>query len=251
MAEDLRSPDHGARTLAGLIRAKRPFFFARVGDGAIECIRGRGRAAHTCDGEAYTPELAVLLEQAIETLKHAGSLVFWGDWKTATAGSAPTYVKEWESLVDAPSRQFLNYESLLLMRESSALVDFYTAVNQDQRHKLYLGKNAEMAGMFLHCNARPNPGFPFHVEADAHYILRLLDAHDPEVILFGAGMRGFAAVVQYWSAHPYVTCIHLGSALDPLFGNKSRAGQLSQERAREILWRVYKSANPNLSKSAR
>lgn len=227
--------DMGARTLAWRIREQKPFFFVRIGDGAIECIRGSGRAGHTCDGEEYNRALAGKLAASISTLRAGGDTVIWGDWRTATAGSAPTYTDEWAKMVDAPNRLRIDYESLLLMRESAALVEFYKSVRNDSRSKLYIGRDALAAGDLLRCKSVFLT--PMGMGWREHYhMLKALSAIRPKVVLFGAGMVGLTAVVDYWQGHADVTCIHLGSALDPLYQPRAtRAGQLSKEQATNLM----------------
>lgn len=220
------TPDQGAETLTAYLRNKIPFFFARIGDGAIECLDGR--KGQTCDGERYSPELAVELRKAIEALKGGGAI--FGDWRTAVAGSEPKYVPEWLELIGA-DRELLNYESLLLMRQSEALVNFYRAVKEDTRRKVNVGRGALETCKLLGCSRGINT--PMTLGEDSAWLLPAIETMHPEVILFGAGMAGLIAVVKYWQAHPGVTCIHLGSALDPLF-RQSRQRQLSTKAAREM-----------------
>src|ERR1700758_4649254 len=103
--------DRDTRLLAFLIETHQPLFFARVGDGAIECINGVRRAPHTCDGELYTVGLALHLEAAVDSLKD-GAHVIWGNWEFACRGSKPTYVQEWKRLIglDKSWRSLVDYE---------------------------------------------------------------------------------------------------------------------------------------------
>lgn len=229
--------DMGARTLAWRIREKRPFFFVRIGDGAIECLLGRGRATHTCDKEMYTPALAKRLASAIIALKGAGDTVLWGDWRTAVAGSEPTYVPQWVALVNPEVRVRVDYESLLLMRDSAALVEFYQAARDDRRKKLYIGRDAIEACHLLKCAKGITT--PMGLVADSGWLLETIECARPEVIYFGAGMAGLVSVVEYWDAHRGVTCVHLGSALDPLYREKpTRARQLSCRQASALMERL-------------
>ena len=227
------TPDISARILGVKLNKGKPFFFARIGDGAVECIRGQGRAGHTCDMEAYSLELGARLNDAVLALRDGGSRVLWGDWRTAVGGSAPTYVEEWAALVDAPNRQLTNYEALLLNRQSRALVAFYATVRYDRRRKVYIGRDAAGASSLLQCASGITT--PMALTLDIDWLRESIERARPEVILFGAGMGGLCAVVEYWSEHPDVTCIHLGSALDPYFGHRSRAGQLTQAGAYKLL----------------
>ncbi len=229
------SADSSAVYLSDLVRNKQHFFFVRIGDGAIECIGKKSGA--TCDGEPYSPVLASSIAYAIQQLKMGDhGQVFWGDWRTAVAGSAPKLVDEWAQLIEPAKRATLDYETLLLMRKSDELLRFYRAVREDPRRKLYIGTHAHRgAGRLLRADMFPLPmdgGVFAHRDVIWHY----LDHHRPEVILFGAGMGGLIPIVRYWYEHQRsTTCIHLGSALDPLFCNRAtRSRQLPAAAAREF-----------------
>lgn len=227
----------GARIIARRIRERRPTFYVRIGDGAVECILGRSRAPHTCDRELYTPELGKQLKHAIELLKSGGNDVLWGDWRHANGGSHPTYVEEWWNLIDGEHRLLVDYEALLLMREDDdALVEAYSEIRWSYPgRKLYIGRDAPQAAQMLDCRFIHMQMVP---EIDIGKLQELIGRHDPDMVLFGAGMGGLVAVVNYWAQHRDVTCIHLGSALDPLYHPLTRAGQLSQAKARKLMERI-------------
>ena len=222
--------DESARILTRMIRDKEPFFYARIGDGAIELLSGKQGA--TCDGEVYTPELAGAMREAIRLLYGCPG-AFYGDWSTATNGSAPRYVDQWLRLIDGP---LLHFEALLLNRESEALVDFYRAVREDARRKVVMGPRRIEGANFVLLTAQI--GTPINCGMQLLEFMPMmeheLDRLAPELLLFGAGMAGLVAAVRYWAKHPGVTCVHLGSALDPLFHGKTRNGQLSQAKCREM-----------------
>jgi hypothetical protein len=222
------SADQSARCLRIFLAGRQSFFFARLGDGAIECIGKHRRAGHTCDGEPYTSTLAGDLKNAVTMLIQGNDQVIWGDWRTAVAGSPPTYTGEWEALVDAGRRRLLHYEALYL-RPSIDCVDFYTALRADRRKKLYLGPcGAAMAAQMVGaCHlALPVGGLEKH----AAWLREAIEAAHPEIILFGAGMAGLAVVARYWFTWRETTCIHIGSALDPLWSLRpTRGGQMRRE----------------------
>lgn len=226
--------DESAAVLAGKIRAREPVFFVRFGDGAIECMRQAN--GMTCDREPYSMKLAAELWTIWEVLKR-GRNVCVGDWLSASFDATSLharYEEDYARLIGDWKPEFLHFESLLLMRDSEALVDFYRAVKQDPRRKLYMGP-VECGGAAQMLGAE-------HLPTPMHDLLRHVDrlTHELErkefdVLLYGAGMAGNIPAVRTWWKHQDRTYVNLGSAMDPLFmGRKSRRQQLSPERARQL-----------------
>ena len=236
--------DESCRILAARIRAKKRTLFVRFGDGAIECMHPIPRKGVSCDGELYQNELAAALVGVMRTIdarcfqvwssaEEVWRSTYFGDWRTATMGSPPQYVPEWVKTVRPLSRFLLHFESLLLNRQSAALVDFYAAVRADDRRKLFIGPcwNHGAARM-LRANhfIVPDKNLFEHV----NHMRQKIDELDPEVVLWGAGLAGNIPVIDHWSRHPDRTYIHLGSAMDPLFHGKTRNGQLPMPVLREM-----------------
>lgn len=236
------SADASAAILAARIREQLPTLFIRFGDGALECMAGRHALPHTCDLELYSDELAKALDDTVQRVHEADdeSTVFFGDWRTAESpGSAPKYVEAWEREFLKPGRQFLHFEALLLMRRSAQLADFYRAVKEDRRRKLFIGpeSNAGAARMLradhIITPDLQQPNKAMHVVSPS--VLRRIEMLDPQLVLWGAGLAGNVPVVEYWSEHQERTFIALGSAMDPLFARgRSRSNQLRQDQAAEL-----------------
>jgi len=224
--------DESARILTRMLRERKPFFFARIGDGAIELLSGK--PGKTCDGEEYSPELADQIWDVLDALED--SHAWLGDWRTATNGSPPRLMDSWLIKVIPTEKRLLHFEALLLNRESDALVDFYRAVREDTRRKMHLGQDtpSRETADFLCAHHQwmtcPRGG----VYDELGDIVAAIESAAPDVLLFGAGLAGLVAAVRYWVKHPDSTCIHLGSALDPLFFGKTRNGQLSQYKCMEM-----------------
>lgn len=225
--------------LAARIRARKPLFFIRYGDGALECIyRQKGM---TCDLEPYSAELGEALLDAWNTLVvfDRSGLVWIGDWLSASFDSASDhsrYADLYSALLgeDEGHLQYLHFEALLLMRESEALLDFYRAVKADSRRKLYMGpaENAQAAAM-LGAEHLVTPMFGLFHQVDR--LTDLLCASDFDVLLYGAGMAGNIPAIRCWERFPERTYVNLGSALDPLGRGRSRRQQLSPARAKALL----------------
>jgi hypothetical protein len=226
--------DESALILIDYLKRREPFFFIRYGDGALECIFDASKRK-TCDGEVYTDELGRALMIAWARLSGSEATVFAGDWQSASfgGGSGNNYeLDRWKALSDNVPFRWIHFEALLLMRESAALVDFYRTVRADRRRKVYMGPHAAAARL-LRAFHLPTPMVPNLLE-QREKLVAGLDAFEPEVVLFGAGMAGHVVAVDSWERDRSRTFISLGSALDPLFGNKSRSQQLGAAVLRKM-----------------
>lgn len=233
--------DQSASVLTSMLIAKEPFFFARFGDGFLECVSGK--KGQTCDREQYSEELggrlliAWFALMAAATNPGASPQVYIGDWLSASFDSSSEharYAEQYSQLIGHAKPIFLHFEALLLMRESQDLVNFYRAVKRDPRKKLYMGpaENAGAANM-LGCEHLVTPMSSLFGHVD-RLTTDLIDIRDFDVLLYGAGMAGNIPVVRCWEAHPERTYINLGSALDPLGRGKSRWQQIAVDRAKRM-----------------
>lgn len=231
-----RDADQSAALLAAKIRAREPFFFLRYGDGALECIYNTG-SGRTCDGERYSQALGQdLLDAWVDVVTCSASGVYVGDWLSAAFDSETErtrYADLYAALIGEDTPEWLHFEALLLMRESATLVDFYRAVKEDPRRKLFMGPsgNADAAKM-LGAEFLSTP--MDHLHACAGYLSDELISSKFDVVLYGAGLAGNLPVVHCWKKFPERTYINLGSAMDPLFRGRTREQQISPERAREL-----------------
>lgn len=226
--------DESAVILTDYLKRREPFFFIRYGDGALECIYDPSKR-HTCDGELYSKELSEALLDAWVTLQGSDHAVFAGDWQSATFGSGSGDNRErdrWLALTGESPFRFIHFEALLLMRRSAVLVEFYRTVKTDRRRKVYMGpaKNAA-AARFLNAYHLVTPMVPDLITR-VDELLAGLDSFGFEVLLYGAGMAGNVVAVKAFERYPDRTYISLGSALDPLFSEKSRAQQLPKAMLR-------------------
>lgn len=227
------SADKSAAIMADHLRNQEPFAYLRYGDGALESIYGGSAGYGTCDGEPYAPWLAPKLLKAWTEFASAPG-VYVGDWGTASFDGPMTHTGPWSMLMFGERPRFLHFEALLLMRESEALVDFYRAVREDPRRKLYMGPERNSGvGEMLNADHLYTPmqdldqgwvGYTAHVLKESKF----------DVLLFGAGMAGVLPVVECWKQFPDRTYIHLGSAMDILFRGRSRRQQIPVERARRM-----------------
>jgi hypothetical protein len=226
------TPRASAALFTGMLEERKPFLHLRYGDGAMECMNGH--AGGTCDGEVYSDDLAIALQDAWNTAH--GPNVYIGDWLSASFTDRTfhtAYGEDYCHLVGDPStRNWVHFEALLLQHESTELLGFYRALKQDRRKKLYLGPMPAGAKML---NAE-HQMTPMVSRLHAHFLdgAPKLWNLDFDVLIYGAGMAAQPQVVECWKRYPERTYINLGSALDPLFRGKTRQQQIDPWRARSI-----------------
>jgi hypothetical protein len=236
MPVSTRTPtaDESAVILRNKLESHEPFFYLRFGDGFLECVHGLGYCGYTCDGERYSRALGAALLDAWNTVT-ASDRALVGDWQSATFNGqrSGAYEREWDALVGGRDLNFVHFEALLL-RESVEVVEFYRAVKNDPRRKVYLGPESHADGAHM-LGAR-------HVVTPMESLFESVDSikaellkTDFEVLLYGAGMAGAVAAASCFRWYPDRTYIHIGSALDPLYRGRTRSNQLPRKAARRLM----------------
>lgn len=230
--------DQSCMILAQRIRTREPFFFVRYGDGALECMAGK--EGGTRDGEQYSISLGLDLKNAWASLMHGpdvGHVVYVGDWLSAsfdTQSEDQRYEAEYQKLIGSARPYFLHFESLLLMRESEALVDFYRAVALSPLRKVYMGpEQCGDAARMLKAKHLPVPMGGLH--GSVGILTTLLRQEEFDILLYGAGMAGNIPAIRCWERYPNRTYVNLGSALDPISGlGRTRRQQVDWEQGRRM-----------------
>lgn len=232
--------DESADILSEALVRKTPFIFIRFGDGALECISGK--TGRTCDGELYSPELGRELKRAWNLLFTRPG-VYIGDWFSASF--SPTsphglYEEEYKGLInDARMRgkympNWIHFESLLLMRESTSLIEFYYTVRNDTRKKLLMGpKEWRPAAEILKSDFLEIP-VSTNLLKHVNEIKLALNGSEFDVLLYGAGMAGNIPIIDLWNSRRDRTYINLGSALDPIYRGQTRRQQIPVARAKAL-----------------
>lgn len=228
--------DESAAELTRMIREKEPFFFVRYGDGALECIHRK--KSQTCDGEVYSIELGEALLSCWNSLLSSDRACV-GDWLSASFNPGDNRYEDWyRELVGTFAPRWFHFESLLFMRESEELVDFYRAVRKDERKKVLVGP-AQIRPAAVALGAQfINVPMTSNLYQHRNVILDLLRWTKFDVVLYGAGMAGSVPMIRCWEEFPDRTYVNIGSALDPLFRGRTRKQQLSKERA----WNLFNKA---------
>lgn len=229
--------DESVLVLIDKLQNEEPFTFLRYGDGALECIYGLG-AGRTCDQEFYSPELGCDLKEVWDKIiNHKNTYI--GDWQSASFNAARSgeYPLQYADLIGDAKPHWLHFESLLLMRESEVLVDFYKTIAADKRKKVFMGPACMIgAAKMLRCEHHiVTPMQNLHASVDIlEGNLKTAMRSGFEVVLYGAGMAGTIPIVRTWEEFPNGTYINLGSAMDPLFRGQTRTVQLKQSTAKRL-----------------
>lgn len=244
------SADESADILTESLQRKSPFIYVRFGDGALECIFGK--VGRTCDGEVYTDNLGAELKR-VWSLLFTKPHVYVGDWFSASFDPQSMdglYKQEYLNLIGSALNQvehrldgslrptyspnWIHFESLLFMRDSTSLIEFYYTVRNDSRKKLLMGPKAWAgAATILKCEFLEIPLSP-NLFRSVNDIKLALNGLDFDVLLYGAGMAGNIPVIDLWNSHPERTYINLGSALDPIYRGQTRKQQIPHKRAVEM-----------------
>jgi hypothetical protein len=211
--------------LTSELRKRVPFTFVKFGDGELFCMSGR--CGQNCDHHPYSRELGDALISAFQYVVHHPQ-VYIGRWHQREllapferrCGVTPRYV---------------SYGLLLLTTLAPKLLEFYTALAEDRRRKVLVGP-ARLSGaqQMLRCSSLVEVPL---VNAFGKYreIRRVLEEESSgEIFLFCAGMTSKVWISDLLRKRKTITCLDLGSALDPLFVGQTRSHQLSQKEARQF-----------------
>ncbi len=228
-----RTADESAIFLANRITEKLPTAYFRFGDGLIECLYRPIGKTNTCDGELYTDALAAALRDMLAKVMRSPD-VFLGEWSRDP--ETTLYLNHWREVSANFKGTYLDFEALLFQRLSPTMAEFYKAVKNDNRRKLFMGPpyNAGAAAMMrADFFEIPHDTKLFdHVDCIEFQLEKL----GFDVLLYGAGMAGNIPVVNLWEKYPERTYINLGSAMDLLFrGRPTRSNQIRASQARLLM----------------
>ena len=205
------------------------FSFVKLGDG--EQLAMQGAEGANCDGHPYSPELAVDLKRAFRYFGTRNDVVIT-KWKF---GLDQELVKELGVNPIGDHDLFLHRVNEI----TPSHFNFYRAVKLSQRKKIFVGP-ARLRGVIDFLNIDEFIEVP---EVNAYATVGGLSwALNSQItrnaiFLFSAGMPAKIMIANLLRSGTPITCIDLGSALDPLFVGQTRTNQLS----REFLQEYYKA----------
>lgn len=216
--------------LTELLKKREPFSFVRFGDGDFECMSGiEGQNA---DGMQYCKAMGDELIEAYNYLQTLDNC----------------YLSAWcprrlLPLIDCKVRfikdRYLHHDSLLTHDLSPNLENFYRALVCDSRRKIYVAPKALDGSLkLLKIDIRVDvPSTDLYSKRD-EVLNAAFDAYANDCIyLFSATSLGKIVAAKLIENCPAVTCIDLGSALDPVYIGHTRSHQPPQYVAQSFFER--------------
>lgn len=217
--------------LAGMLESQRPFVFVKFGDGEFECMAGG--AGQNCDGQEYSPDLQRAL---IESWQFLTGL----DNARLTCWCPERIAKRLPAEVSLNGRAYLDHDALLFHEMGPGLEAFYRVLMADRRQKVLVAPTQlAPAATLLGCHRFvevPRPG-AFSCRQE---IFRKMTNQDTRkaIFLFCAGPAAKVLIADLIRADQTVTCLDLGSALDPIYIGETRTGQPIAFQARQFFARL-------------
>jgi hypothetical protein len=223
------------RVFTEWLRAGRPFVYARMGDGELACMRGD--QGENCDGSPYSSRLAQDLQLAYTCFglggafleRHVPLLNQGGEWfpHTLTPRQADDAYAEWE--------QFWGYapwvKCSLAHRVDIPLLPvrrFWETLRDLARPKVLVGGERVLrlkADFGFDCMYVTHPQLAYESATEAAMVAAG-EAGDRGIVVLACGMASKVIMQKLMERRPNATLIDAGSAFDPLYGYKSRTGQL-------------------------
>ena len=224
------------RRFTSLVRSQTPFAAVKFNDGEWHAMNGRhGR---NCDNHEYCQPLKRAMLDAYRFLKPRASL---SDWVINHCPYAAHSRLAFQ--LGYPSDFFVHFAMLhdLPFRgqfdcRSEELKDFYRAIREDTRPKVFVGPRRLQPESFLQVQQRINTPM-----INAFKLIDVLTEQVQEsakqsqpVFLLSCGFSSCILAQRILEANTQATVIDLGSALDPILFGKTRKSQLATSELRDF-----------------
>lgn len=187
-------------------------------------MEGKSFGQTNCDGQHYTPELAIALKESYLKISQAK--------KNALRN---LYITEWEE----KGHTNIEYDIILHSKKETLdeVVGFYLTLRNIRRRKLFIGP-PELSKAARMLNAQHVVVHPTRSFKDWDLTCQdiLNNGSYDCILLYSCGMTSKTFISNFLSE--YLTQIDIGSGLDPLFkGHKTREPQINPS----ILERYYRN----------
>ena len=208
------------------------FTFVKYGDGEILCmIGGKGE---NCDHHPYSEKLRRELEKSFVKLLRFYDDVYLAEWVDNLVKTRESYIN-----VNGLKPKFADYECFLTLKENlndKKLLNFYTLLKKTKRKKIFVGpkKLKKVTTMLGIDNFVEVPIINAFSDYD-----RVMDelvhigVNDNNIYILCCSMMSCLICSDLKEINKKITLLDVGSGLDPIFGERTRPKQPSEEECFE------------------
>ena len=208
------------------------FTFVKYGDGEILCmIGGKGE---NCDHHPYSEKLRRELEKSFVKLLRFYDDVYLAEWVDNLVKTRESYIN-----VNGLKPKFADYECFLTLKENlndKKLFNFYKLLKNTKRKKIFVGpkKLKKVTTMLGIDNFVEVPIINAFSDYD-----RVMDelvhigVNDNNIYILCCSMMSCLICSDLKEINKKITLLDVGSGLDPIFGERTRPKQPSEEECFE------------------
>ena len=215
------------------------FTFVKYGDGEILCMIGG--VGENCDHHPYSEKLGKELEKSFVKLLKLYDDVYLAEWVDNLVKTRESYIN-----VNGLKPRFADYECFLTLKENlndKKLLNFYTLIKNTKRKKIFIGpkKLKKVTKMLDIDNFVEVP----LINAFSSYDrvmneLVQIGVNDNNIYILCCSMMSCLICSDLKEMNKKITLLDVGSGLDPIFGEKTRPKQPSEEEC----FQYYKDLLP-------
>ena len=208
------------------------FTFVKYGDGEIICmIGGKGE---NCDHHPYSEKLKKELEKSFVKLLRFYDDVYLAEWVDNLVKTRESYIN-----VNGLKPKFADYECFLTLKENinnKKLLNFYTLLKNTKRKKIFVGpkklkKVTTMLGIDNFVEVPIINAFSDYDRVMDELVH--IEVNDNNIYILCCSMMSCLICSDLKEINKKITLLDVGSGLDPIFGEKTRPKQPSEEECFE------------------
>ena len=208
------------------------FTFVKYGDGEILCmIGGKGE---NCDHHPYSEKLKKELEKSFVKLLRLYDDVYLAEWVDNLVKTRESYVN-----VNGLKPKFADYECFLTLKENlndKKLLNFYTLLKKTKRKKIFVGprklkKVTTMLGIDNFVEVPIINAFSDYDRVMDELVH--IEVNDNNIYILCCSMMSCLICSDLKEINKKITLLDVGSGLDPIFGERTRPKQPSEEECFE------------------
>ena len=198
-----------------MIEMNENFTYVKQGDGEIFCMQGK--EGQNCDGHLYSRELGDALISAYTFLNTLPN----------------SYITSWIG-ENCPVESKANVDGNIFLHNDITVekYDFFQTLKYSNRKKIYIGPD-RLRGVINFLNIDEYIEVPV---CNSFYYNFNIIPEDNAIYLFSSGMPSKVWIAKLLMDNRNITCIDIGSGLDPIFFGISRTRQLPSK----VLTEFYK-----------